>query len=147
MELPQPNTGSGFPSFRWTNVGDVIAGEITNEPRQLSTKAIDPGKPDVDNLVFELHTDAPISCKTQKGEVLEGQDWAIWIPIHSQRYTAVYEAVVPSGGKLTKGAKIAIKLAALEDVGKPSLMKVFEVGFKPGAAAPSAAPSVDDLLG
>ncbi len=149
MQLPEPQgTGNGYPAFKFKDVGDSIAGEITSEPRQVTTKAIEQGKPDVDNIVFELHTDAPVSCKGKLNEVVEGQDWTIWIPIRSQRYTALYEAVVGAGHKLSVGARIAIRLANLEDVGKPSPMKVFEVAYKPAAPAAAGEPaSVAALLG
>lgn len=151
MQLPEPQgTGNGYPAFKFTRIGDTVAGEVTSEPHQVTTKAIDPGKPDVDNLVFEVRTDSPITSVGKDGEVVESQDWTIWIPIRSQRYTALYEAVVGQGHRLAKGGRIVIKFAELKDVGKPSKMKVFEVAYKPaasvGASTEGGAPSVADLL-
>lgn len=148
MQLDKPaSSGNGYPAFKWNRIGDKLVGQITSEPNKVTTKAIDPGKPDTENIVFEVHTDEVVSCTNQRGEVTEGSDWTVWIRTNSQQYRALYDAVAGQNAKLTEGAKIAIALVAFEEVGKPQPMKVYEVAYKPGASVAAEAPSVADLLG
>jgi len=135
MQLDPPKgTGNGYPAFKWSAVGDTLAGEITSEPNVVTTKAIDPSKPDEENLVFEVRT-------------TEGDDVTVWVPTKKQMYRALYEAVTASGGKLVVGGKIAIKFARTEPSKFPQPTKIYEVAYKAPATANAGSPSVDDLLG
>lgn len=146
MELPKPQgTGNGYPSFRWNEVGATIAGTITSTPNIATTPAIDNPAVKVESLVFELHTNDAITCKTNRGEVIESKDWSVWIKLQGQLYGALYDEVVGAGLKLVEGGRIAIRFAETKDVGKPSLQKIFAVTYKAPAATPSAS-DLDELI-
>lgn len=147
MDLPEPRTtGNGYPTFKWNSIGDTLAGTITSKAQVVNRPDLNDSSKMVEQIVFELHTDEPVSCRNQRGEVSEGQDWTVWIRTASQQYRVLYEAVKAQNGKLDVGARIAIKLVAFEDVKRPQPMKVYEVGFKPAPATVAAGSSVTDLI-
>ena len=134
MQLDPPKgTGNGYPAFKFVNVGDAIAGEITSEPQKISTPSLNDSTQMLENLVLEVRTDA-------------GEAYTIWVQTNKQMYRALYDAVTASGGKLSEGGRIGIKFARTEPSKFPQPTKIFEVAYKAPAATATAGRSVEDLI-
>ena len=134
MQLAPPKgTGNGYPTFKFTEVGDAIAGEITSEPDKVNTPSLNDKSVLIENLVFEVRTD-------------DGEDFTVWVQTNKQMYRALYDAVTASGGKLSVGGRIGIKFARTEPSKYPQPTKIYDVAYKAPAATASAGRSVEDLI-
>ena len=143
--IPEPPvTGNGYPSFKWSRIGDTIVGSITLVNLGKDNKGVpiknkfDPSKPDDMNVVLEIHTDEPVQSTDRTGAVTTGQDWTVFLKIGGQMYAEFAEKVTAAGG-LTLGSRIAIRFVSEEDTGKGNPMKVYAVDYKRAAAVPAPA--------
>lgn len=120
------SSGDLHPAFKFTNIGDTLAGTIVEEPRTVTTPNIQTKAPE-EKLIVAVQDDA-------------GNVWALWVKSGFMA-RALHAATKSAGARLAQGGKLVVRFSEERDTGKPQPAKVFEAIYKPPAV------SADDVSG
>jgi len=149
MTNPLDGGGSGFPAFKWREVGDLIRGTVISdgldevETPKLGTKTGETQK----SVVFEIESDRELSIVNADGDTITGTQWTIWLRKPSQPFAELRNKVRAAGHKsVDRGDTVAIKFIRVEKPTQPGFngQRIFAASFAKAVSVDALAG--DDLL-
>lgn len=120
--------GSGAPSFKWSAIGDVVAGTVTG--RRIVDHDDLQGEP-TQSLVIDITAD-------------DGEEHTVWVK-RGQMESALANTLKSAGSRLQAGDRLAIKYASDRPAKKAghNPQKIYEVAYKKGNGVGAAAVAGD----
>lgn len=127
------SSGSKYPSFKFTTVGDGVAGTIVEAPKMVTMPSLTPGKPDDLFMVISVQPNNTVG---------EDAIVSVWVK-KGYMAGAIADAVRAAGAsELAEGGRIGIKFTATKPSKFPQPAKLFEAVY---AAPVKSGLSLDDL--